>query len=53
MRRIAENLGFMKMRAVMVCVKVGVGRKVGTKNHVFLPIFNKTASKKKIIVSSR
>jgi hypothetical protein len=31
MIRIAEKLGFMKVRAVIVCAKVGIGRKVGHK----------------------
>jgi hypothetical protein len=31
MIRIAEKLGFMKIRAVMVCAKSGVGRKTGLK----------------------
>jgi hypothetical protein len=31
MIRIAEKLGFMKVRAVMVCAKVGLGRKTGHK----------------------
>jgi hypothetical protein len=29
MIRIAEKLGFMKVRAVTVCAKVGLGRKTG------------------------
>ncbi len=28
MIRIAEKLGFMKVRAAMVCARVGIGRKV-------------------------
>ena len=39
MIRIAEKLGLMKVRAVMVCAKVGIGRKVGHKIHVFPAIF--------------
>jgi len=31
MIRIAEKLGFIKVRAVTVCAKVGIGRKVGYK----------------------
>ena len=31
MKRIAEKLGFMKVRAAMVCAKVGISRKVGDK----------------------
>jgi hypothetical protein len=31
MPRIAEQLEFMKARAVTVCVKAGIGRKVGHK----------------------
>ena len=53
MIRIAEKLGFMKVRAVTVCAKAGISRKVGTNNHVFLAISNKTASKTKILDSSR
>jgi hypothetical protein len=31
MIRIAEKLGFMKVRVVKVCAKSGVGRKTGLK----------------------
>jgi len=31
MIRIAEKLEFMKVRAVTVCAKVGIGRKAGHK----------------------
>jgi hypothetical protein len=31
MIRIAEKLGFIRVRAVAVCVKVGISRKVGHK----------------------
>jgi hypothetical protein len=53
MIRIAEKLGLIKVRTVTVCAKVGIGRKAGHKSYVFLPIFNKAASKTKIFDSSR
>ncbi|MHC4636555.1 MAG: hypothetical protein ACYTBP_01755 [Planctomycetota bacterium] len=53
MIKIAEKVGFMKTRAVKVCAKVGIRRKVGHKKCVFPPFFNKTASKTKILDSSR
>ena len=52
MIRITEKLGFVRTRAVAVCAKVGIGRKVGHKKHVFLQICDKTASKTKILDSS-
>jgi hypothetical protein len=36
MPRIAEKLGFMKVRTVMVCAKAGIGRKTGLKNWPFV-----------------
>ena len=47
MIRITEKLGFGRTRAVAVCAKVGIGRKVGHKKRVFLQICDKTASKTK------
>ena len=41
MPRIAEKLEFMKGRAVKVCAKAGIGRKVGHKKRVFVQIFKK------------
>jgi hypothetical protein len=35
MIRIAEKLGFMKVRAVAVCAKVDIGRKAGHKKACF------------------
>ncbi|MFC1781631.1 hypothetical protein ACFLZ8_05160 [Planctomycetota bacterium] len=53
MVRIDKKLGFMKVRAVMVCAKVGIGRKEGHKKRVFIHIVSKTASKKKVLGRSR
>ena len=39
MIRIAEKLGVMKVRAIMVCEKVGIGRKVGHKKTCFHAYF--------------
>jgi hypothetical protein len=39
MPRIAEKLEFMKGRAVKVCAKARIGRKVGYKKRVFVQIF--------------
>jgi hypothetical protein len=50
---IAEKLEFMAGRAVKVYVKAGIGRKARHKNHVFLPFFQKTASKTKFLDHSR
>ena len=36
MPRIAEKLGFMKVRAVAVCAKSGVGRKTDLKSWPFV-----------------
>ena len=41
MIRIVEKVVFMKVRAVMVCAKVGIRRKVGHKINVFPAIFQK------------
>jgi len=41
MPRIAEKLEFMKVRAVTVCVRAGIGRKVGYEKRVFMHIFSK------------
>jgi hypothetical protein len=35
MLRIVKKLGFMKVRGVLVCAKVGIGRKVGHKKPYF------------------
>jgi len=53
MVRIAEKLGFIKVQAIMVCAKVGIARKVGHKKPCFPTNFNKNASKKKLLDSSR
>jgi len=53
MIRITEKRGFMKVRAVMVCAKTGIGRKVWHKNHVFVQISNKVVLKGQILDSSR
>ncbi|MHC4479133.1 MAG: hypothetical protein ACYTEL_26205 [Planctomycetota bacterium] len=49
MQRIAEELEFMKGRAVKVCAKAGIGRKAGHKKRRFVQIFNKTVSEKEIL----
>jgi len=36
MIRIAEKLGFMKAQSVTVCVRIGIGRKVGHKKPCIL-----------------
>ena len=53
MVRIAEKLEFMKGRAVKVCVKARIGRKVEHKKRVFVQIFKNIGSKSKIIDCSR
>ncbi len=53
MPRIAEKLEFMKVRAVTVCVRAGIGRKVGYEKRVFMHIFSKTASEKNFLGRSR
>ncbi len=50
---IVEKVGFMKVRAVKVCAKAGIGRKAGHKKTVFVQIFNKTVSEKKFLDSYR
>jgi len=35
MIRIAEKLGFIRVRAVAVCAKAGIGRKVGHRKPCF------------------
>ena len=52
MLRIAEKLGFIKVRAVTVCAKVGIGRKAGNKKSVFVQIFNKVVLKVEFLDSS-
>ena len=49
MVRIAKKLGFIKVRAVMVCAKVGIGRKEGQKNVFLCIFFSKTVSEKKFL----
>lgn len=44
MIRIDEKYGIMKMRAVKVCAKVGLGREARHKKYVFVQIFNKVGS---------
>ena len=39
MFEIGEKPGFMKVRAVTVCAKAGIGRKAGHKNRAFMQIF--------------
>ena len=46
MPRIAEKLEFMNVRAVTVCAKARIGRKVRHKKRVFMQIFSKIASEK-------
>ena len=53
MIRNAEKLGIMKVRAVTVCAKVGLGRKSGHKKYVFTHIFRKTASEKNFFEQSK
>jgi len=53
MTRIAEKLGFMKVRAVEVCTRTKIGRKARHKNHVLVQIFNKVALKVKSLDNSR
>jgi hypothetical protein len=43
MPKCPEKLGFMKVRAIEVCTKAGIGRKRGIRKHVFMKIFNNTA----------
>ncbi|MGB2807564.1 MAG: hypothetical protein WBC22_07480 [Sedimentisphaerales bacterium] len=42
MFEIAEKPGFMKVRAVTVCAKAGIGRRAGYEKCVFMQIFGKT-----------
>jgi hypothetical protein len=44
MPRIAEKLEFMKVKAVKVCAKARIGRKVGHKKRVFVQISLENAS---------
>jgi len=44
-QRIAEKLEFTKERAVKVCAKARIGRKMGYKKRVFVQIFKKVALK--------
>jgi len=53
MPRIAEKLEFMKRRAVKVCVKARIGRKVWYKKRFFVQIFKRIVSKSKILDCSR
>jgi hypothetical protein len=50
MLRIAEKVEFMKGRAVKVCAKAGIGRKVGHEKRVFLQIFKKLSQNRKILI---
>jgi len=50
MQRIAEKLDFTKGRAVKVCAKARVGRKVGHKKRVFVQIFKIIVSIKKFLI---
>jgi hypothetical protein len=45
MPRIAEKLEFMNVRAVTVCAKARIGRKVRHKKRIFVQMFNKAALK--------
>ena len=51
--RIEGKLEFMKGRAVKVCTKARIGRKVGYKKRVFVQIFKKIVSKSEILDCSR
>jgi hypothetical protein len=42
MPRIAEKLGFMKVRVVKVCEKAGIGRKAGHKKPCIRTIFQQS-----------
>jgi hypothetical protein len=53
MPRIAEKLEFMKGRAVKVCAKARIGRKVEYKKCVLVQIFNKVALKVESLDNSR
>jgi hypothetical protein len=53
MIRIAEELGFMKVRAVMVCAKVGLRRKTGHRKICLHAHFRRTASEKTFLVRPR
>jgi len=53
MPRIAEKLEFMKGRAVKVCAKSRIERKVGHKRGVFVQIFKRNVSKSEILDYSR
>jgi len=50
MAKIAEKLEFMKVRAVMVCAKVGIGRKVRHKKRVFVQIFKKMSRSRRFLI---
>ena len=49
MCEISEKPGFMKVRAVTVCAKAGIGKKAGHKKRVFMQISSKTGSEKKVL----
>jgi hypothetical protein len=53
MPRVAEKLEFMTRRAVKVCTKAGIGRKVGHEKRGFVQIFNKAVWEKTILDFSR
>jgi hypothetical protein len=53
MPRIAEKLGFMKVRTIKNCIKTEIGRKARHKNHVLVQILNKVALKVEFLDSSR
>ena len=53
LQRIAEKLESMKGRAVKVCAKAEIGRKVGHKKRIFVQMFNKAALKEKVLDGSR
>ena len=53
MPRIAEKLEFMNVKAITVCAKARIGRKVRRKNQVLVQIFNKVALKVESLDISR
>ena len=53
MLRIAEKLELMKGRAIKLCAKLGIRRKEGINNRVFVHIFSKTNSEEKFLGCSR
>jgi hypothetical protein len=50
MPKIAEKLGFMKGRAVKVCAKARIRRKVRHKKRVLVQIFKKMSRNRKFLI---